>query len=60
MRRWPGVQPEIRASMRRLTETEPGVVRLNELLTMHFGPQDVLVALSPDFVSARQFIAPSG
>ena len=41
-----GVQPEIRASMRRLAEMEPGVVRLNELLTMHFGPQDVLVALS--------------
>jgi divalent metal cation (Fe/Co/Zn/Cd) transporter len=35
--------------MRRLAETEPGVVRLNELLTMHFGPQDVLVALSLDF-----------
>lgn len=44
-----GVHPEIRASMRRLAETEPGVVRLNELLTMHFGPQDVLVALSLDF-----------
>ena len=27
----------------------PGVVRLNELVTMHFGPQDVLVALSMDF-----------
>ena len=35
--------------MRRLAEMEPGVVRLNELLTMHFGPQDVLVALSLDF-----------
>jgi divalent metal cation (Fe/Co/Zn/Cd) transporter len=28
---------------------EPGVVRLNEALTMHFGPRDVLVALSLDF-----------
>ncbi|MEJ1975621.1 MAG: cation diffusion facilitator family transporter [Acetobacteraceae bacterium] len=44
-----GVQPEVRASLRRLAESEPGVVRLNELLTMHFGPHDVLVALSLDF-----------
>ena len=32
--------------------SEPGVVRLNEALTMHFGPQDVLVALSLDFDDA--------
>ncbi len=44
-----GVQPEVRADLRRLAESEPGVVRLNELLTMHFGPRDVLVALSLDF-----------
>ncbi|WP_227310823.1 cation diffusion facilitator family transporter [Acidisoma cellulosilyticum] len=44
-----GVQPEVRASLRRLAEAEPGVVRLNELPTMHFGPRDVLVALSLDF-----------
>jgi divalent metal cation (Fe/Co/Zn/Cd) transporter len=48
-----GVQPEIRASMRRLAEAEPGVVRVNELLTMHFGPMDVLVALSLDFEDAQ-------
>ena len=29
---------------------EPIVARPNEILTMHFGPQDVLVALSIDFV----------
>ncbi|HTR17248.1 MAG TPA: cation diffusion facilitator family transporter [Acetobacteraceae bacterium] len=44
-----GVHPEVRADIRRLAEAEPGVVRVNELLTMHFGPQDVLVALSLDF-----------
>jgi divalent metal cation (Fe/Co/Zn/Cd) transporter len=48
-----GVQPEVRTSIRRLAEAEPGVVRVNELLTMHFGPQDVLVALSLDFENAQ-------
>ena len=48
-----GVQPEVRADLRRLAEAEPGVVRLNELLTMHFGPRDVLVALSLDFEDAQ-------
>jgi cation diffusion facilitator family transporter len=48
-----GVQPEVRASLRRLAESEPGVIRLNELLTMHFGPNDVLVALSLDFEDAQ-------
>jgi len=31
-----GVQPVVRASLRRLAEAEPGVVRLNELLTHAF------------------------
>jgi cation diffusion facilitator family transporter len=44
-----GVDPEVRASIRAAAMAEPGVARLNELLTMHFGPQDVLVALSLDF-----------
>ncbi len=44
-----GVQPETRAALRRLAAAQPGVTRVNELLTMHFGPQDVLVALSLDF-----------
>jgi cation diffusion facilitator family transporter len=48
-----GVQPEVRASIRRLAEAEPGITRLNELLTMHFGPRDVLVAVSLDFEDAQ-------
>ncbi len=48
-----GVQPEVRASLRQLAEAETGVMRLNELLTMHFGPNDVLVALSLDFDDAQ-------
>jgi cation diffusion facilitator family transporter len=47
-----GVSPEVRASIRRLAAQQPGVERLNEALTMHFGPQDVLVALSLDFQDA--------
>jgi divalent metal cation (Fe/Co/Zn/Cd) transporter len=43
------VSPETRASLQRIAASEPGVVRPNEVLTMHFGPRDVLVALSLDF-----------
>ena len=48
-----GVQPEVRASIGRLAKAEYGVVGVNELLTMHFGPRDVLVALSLDFEDAQ-------
>ncbi len=44
-----GVAPEVRADLRRIAAAQPGVGRLNEVLTMHFGPRDVLVALSLDF-----------
>lgn len=44
-----GVDPEVRASISRLARAEPGVTGLNELLTMHFGPRDVLVVMSLDF-----------
>ena len=43
------VDPEVRASIRAIAASEPDVDRINEVLTMHFGPQDVLVALSLDF-----------
>lgn len=39
----------VRQSIEALAAAAPGVVRVNELLTMHFGPRDVLVALSVDF-----------
>jgi divalent metal cation (Fe/Co/Zn/Cd) transporter len=38
--------------LRELTLQEPGVERINEFLTMHFGPNDVLVAMSLDFQDA--------
>jgi cation diffusion facilitator family transporter len=43
------VDPEVRADIRRIVATEPGVAGTNELLTMHFGPREVLVTLSLEF-----------
>lgn len=48
-----GAAPEVQASIRRIAMAEPVVLRPNEVLTMHFGPQDVLVALSLDFDDQR-------
>lgn len=44
-----GVTAPVRASIRAIAAGGNGVERINELLTMHFGPNDVLVALSLDF-----------
>lgn len=41
--------PETRAGIDRIASIEPGVERINQTLTMHFGPNEVLVALSLDF-----------
>jgi len=46
-----GVAPAVRRSIRAIASGGTGVERVNELLTMHFGPQDVLVALSLDFTN---------
>jgi cation diffusion facilitator family transporter len=43
------VSPRVRASLRRLAGSTPGVSGVNEILTMHFGPNDVLAAISLDF-----------
>ncbi|APX85913.1 cation transporter [Methylorubrum extorquens] len=43
------VAPATRASIREVVKGVSGIDRVNELLTMHFGPKDVLVALSLDF-----------
>ncbi len=47
-----GVAPAVRDSIERIITSEPGVLRPNEILTMHFGPADVLVALSLDYDDA--------
>ncbi|MHA0337292.1 cation diffusion facilitator family transporter [Sphingomonas aquatilis] len=44
-----GVAAPVRANIRSIASAGNGVERINELLTMHFGPNDVLVALSLDF-----------
>jgi cation diffusion facilitator family transporter len=44
-----GVAPEVQAGIRAIALAEPAVQRANEVLTMHFGPDDVLVAISLDF-----------
>ena len=41
--------PRVRASLREITATAPGVSGVNEILTMHFGPAEVLAAISLDF-----------
>jgi divalent metal cation (Fe/Co/Zn/Cd) transporter len=44
-----GISAPVRNSIRNIATKSAGVERINELLTMHFGPQDVLAALSLDF-----------
>jgi cation diffusion facilitator family transporter len=41
--------PKVVAGIETLLEREAGIERVNELLTMHLGPRDVLVNLSLDF-----------
>ncbi|MDP1632866.1 MAG: cation diffusion facilitator family transporter [Caulobacter sp.] len=40
---------DTREGINRIARAEPGVVGLNQALTMHFGPNEVFVALSLDF-----------
>ena len=44
--------PEVVASIRAMAREVPGVLKVNELLTLHFGPQDVLVTISVDFADS--------
>ncbi len=46
------VFPEVRQKIENIAAGTPGVVAINQVLTMHFGPSDVLVALSLDFDDA--------
>ena len=49
--------PEVRRGIEQIARSAPGVHRINEVLTMHFGPEQVLAALSLDFddsISAEQ------
>jgi cation diffusion facilitator family transporter len=44
--------PEVRRGIERIAAGTPGVVGINQVLTMHFGPEEVLAALSLDFDDA--------
>lgn len=41
--------PGVVAGVRRIAGAEQGILRINEVLTMHLGPQDILLNLSVDF-----------
>jgi cation diffusion facilitator family transporter len=43
------VEPAVRDDIDRIARAQPTVEGVNEVLTMHFGPEDVLVAVSLDF-----------
>jgi len=42
----------VREGLRGIVARHPGVHGVNEVLTMHFGPRDVLAAISLDFDDA--------
>lgn len=44
-----GASPEVVAGIRELVSTDKRITGLNEILTMHMGPQDILLAASVDF-----------
>ena len=44
--------PAVRDGLRGIVARSPGVHGVNEVLTMHFGPRDVLAAISLDFDDA--------
>lgn len=47
-----GVAAPVRANIEAIAKNGNGVETVNELLTMHFGPRDVLVGLSMDFANS--------
>ncbi|MEZ5933957.1 MAG: cation diffusion facilitator family transporter [Alphaproteobacteria bacterium] len=46
-----GVEPETRRGIRAVIAEQQGILRLNELRSMHLGPQEVLLTISVDFGS---------
>mgnify|MGYP000701775565 CR=1 FL=1 len=44
-----GAQHDVVQGVRKIAEKTPGILAINEVLTMHFGPEDVLLNLSIDF-----------
>jgi divalent metal cation (Fe/Co/Zn/Cd) transporter len=46
-----GVEPETSLGIQATIKEQEGILRVNELRTMHLGPQDVLLTVSVDFGS---------
>ncbi len=44
-----GARPAVVEGIRRIVEAQTGVSQVNEILTMHMGPRDVLLNISLDF-----------
>ena len=44
-----GARPAVLAGIRKIVSGKTGIQKVNELLTMHLGPQDVLLTISLDF-----------
>lgn len=44
-----GVDPEVRAGVLTLLKQQPDILRVNELRSMHLGPNEVLLTISVDF-----------
>ena len=42
----------IREQVRSLVQSDEGVAKINELLTLHMGPESILVIVSVDFADA--------
>ncbi|MGE3181898.1 MAG: cation diffusion facilitator family transporter [Phycisphaerae bacterium] len=44
--------PDVQRRIRELVESHPGIKSVNELITMHMGPENILVNMSVDFADA--------
>ena len=45
-----GAEPAVVTGIEAIATENPGILRMNEIRTLHFGPEDILVTLSLDFV----------
>jgi cation diffusion facilitator family transporter len=42
--------PQTRDDIRQIISNEPNILAINEMLTMHMGPEDILLTISVDFI----------
>ncbi|MEL7010854.1 MAG: cation transporter, partial [Cyanobacteria bacterium J06588_4] len=45
-----GAKPEVVANIRTITNSDPAVEKVMKVLTLHFGPQEILLNLEIKFV----------